>query len=180
MQLVVLDRDGVINRDSDEFIKGPDEWVPIAGSLEAIARLNHFGFRVAVVSNQSGIARGLFDIDDLNAIHHKMYKELDRLGGHIEFVLFCPHGPNDRCNCRKPAPGLLKEIERRLGIHMENVPVIGDSIRDIRAAQRVGACPILVKTGKGELTLAKHAKDLVGISVASDLAAAVERFVLST
>lgn len=177
MKLVILDRDGVINKDSDEFIKGPDEWVPIIGSLEAIERLNHFGFKVAVISNQSGIARGLFDIDDLNAIHHKMYMELDRVGGQIECLMFCPHGPNDGCTCRKPEPGLFNELAERLGTRLEGVPVIGDSLRDIQAAQKVGASPILVKTGKGKLTLKKRTLDLKDVSVVADLAAAVENIV---
>jgi D-glycero-D-manno-heptose 1,7-bisphosphate phosphatase len=175
---VILDRDGVINQDSDEFIKTPEEWIPIAGSLEAIERLNHNGFKVVVISNQSGIARGLLDIDDLNAIHQKMYKELDRVGGQIECVLFCPHGPNEGCNCRKPKIGLFTELESRLGTRLENVPVIGDSFRDIQAAQDAGALPILVKTGKGKDTFKKRLDDLHGVQIFKDLAAAVESIVI--
>ena len=174
MNLVILDRDGVINEDSDKFIKSPDEWHPISGSLEAIAKLNHFGYRVAVATNQSGLARGLLSIDDLNAIHQKLHKALDRIGGQLECVVFCPHGPDDGCDCRKPKPGLLLQIKDRLGFHLENVPVIGDTMRDITSARRVGAYPILVKTGKGRRTLKQHTDDLTDVPVLPNLAAAVE------
>ena len=110
MKLVILDRDGVINKDSDDYIKSPDEWIPIPGSLKAIARLNHAGYRVVIISNQSGLARGLFNIDDLNAIHQKMIDELAKVGGHIDSISFCPHGPDDKCDCRKPQPSLMKVI----------------------------------------------------------------------
>ena len=179
MKLVILDRDGVINKDSDDFIKNPDEWKPIPGSLEAIERLNHYGFKVAVLTNQSGLARGLFDIDDLNAIHHKMYMELDRVGGQLECVLFCPHGPNDNCSCRKPETGMFVDLGERLGTTLSDVPVVGDSLRDIVAAQKVGAAPILVKTGKGKATSKKHADTLKGVPIVSDLSSAVEYIVLS-
>jgi D-glycero-D-manno-heptose 1,7-bisphosphate phosphatase len=174
MKLVILDRDGVINDDSDDYIKSADEWRPLPGSLEAIAKLNHFGFKVAVATNQSGLARGLFSIDELNAIHHKLHQELDRIGGHLECIVFCPHGPNDGCACRKPKPGLLLQIKERLGVELENVPVIGDSMRDIISAQAVGAYPILVKTGKGHRTLTQNASKLSDIAVLPNLAAAVE------
>ena len=179
MKLIVLDRDGVTNKDSDEFIKNPDEWVPIPGSLEAIERLNHYGFKVAVLTNQSGISRGLLDIDDLNAIHHKMYMELDRVGGQLECVLFCPHGPHDHCECRKPETGMFVDLGDRLGTTLSGVPVIGDSMRDILAAQKVGASPILVRTGKGKATYKKHSDELKGVPIVSDLSSAVERLVYS-
>ena len=149
MKLVILDRDGVINEDSDEFIKAPEEWNPIPGSLEAISRLNHAGYNVAVASNQSGLARGLFDVFTLNAIHHKMHKMLAKKGGHVDAVFYCPHGPDADCNCRKPKPGLYLEIGKRYGMNMRNVPVIGDSKRDLDAALSIDAKPILVRTGKG-------------------------------
>lgn len=172
MRLVILDRDGVINEDSDDFIKSPDEWIPIPGSLEAIARFNHLGFKVAIVTNQSGLARGLFSIDALNAIHQKLYNELERLGGQVELIAFCPHGPADGCFCRKPEPGLLYEVKDRLGFNLHDVPVIGDSLRDIISAQKAGAAPILVKTGKGMKTLEKHEKDLSDVRIVENLSEA--------
>lgn len=153
MRLVILDRDGVINFDSEQFIKTPDEWRPIPGSLEAIASLNQAGFRVVVASNQSGIGRGLLDMATLNAIHAKMHAMLARMGGRIEAIFFCPHTADSRCACRKPKPGLLQEISLRYRTDLKGVPVIGDSLRDLQAAQAVGAVPILVRTGKGERTL---------------------------
>lgn len=149
MKLVILDRDGVINEDSAEFIKSPDEWNPIPGSLEAISRLNHAGYKVAVATNQSGLARGLFDVLTLNAIHHKMHQLLSKKGGHVDAIFYCPHGPDDGCSCRKPEPGLLKEIEKRYGSNLTDVPVMGDSMRDLDAAIAVDAIPILIRTGKG-------------------------------
>jgi len=174
MRLVILDRDGVINEDSDDFIKSPDEWIPIPGSLEAIAKLNHFGFKVAIATNQSGLARGLFSIDQLNAIHQKLYNELERLGGQVELIAFCPHGPDDGCSCRKPEPGLLYEVKDRLGFSLRDVPVIGDSLRDITSAQKAGAAPILVKTGKGLKTIENNEKDLMGVPIVENLAEAVQ------
>jgi len=179
MKLVILDRDGVINEDSVEYIKSPNEWWPLPGSLEAIAKLNHFGFKVAVATNQSGLARGLFSIDEFNAIHHKLHQALDRIGGQLECLVFCPHGPNDGCACRKPKPGLLLQIKERLGVELENVPVIGDSMRDIVSAKAVGAHPILVKTGKGQKTLEQYSSELSDIPVLPNLAAAVEAILAS-
>lgn len=154
MKLVILDRDGVINFDSDKFIKSPDEWKPIPGSLEAIARLNKNGFRVVVASNQSGVGRGLFDMAALNAIHTRMHKALAQFGGHIDAVFYCPHAADSQCECRKPRPGLLKQIADRFHVDLTGVPTIGDSLRDLEAAAAVGALPILVETGKGKKTLA--------------------------
>lgn len=153
VKLIVLDRDGVINHDSDQFIKSPDEWRPIAGSLEAIARLNRAGFRVIVATNQSGIGRGLFDMGTLNAIHEKMHRALAHVGGRIDAVFYCPHTADAACDCRKPKPGLLKEAGRRFQTEMKGVPVIGDGLRDLDAAASVGAQPMLVLTGKGEKSL---------------------------
>ncbi len=177
MELVILDRDGVINEDSDEYVKTPAEWKPISGSLEAISRLNQEGFRVVVASNQSGIARGLFDIDALNAIHDKMHAELSRLGGHVDAVFFCPHGPDDGCRCRKPLPGLLEEISVRFRIELTKVPVIGDSLRDLLAARTVGATPILVRTGKGQRTWEQEQQELAGVAVFRNLAEAVDAII---
>jgi D-glycero-D-manno-heptose 1,7-bisphosphate phosphatase len=178
MKLVILDRDGVINQDSDNYIKSPDEWIPIDGSLSAIARLSRAGYRIFVATNQSGIARELFDIETLNAIHQKMLKEIQHRGGTVDAILFCPHGPDDRCNCRKPATGLYTDIERRTGQSLKNVPVIGDSLRDLQAAEAVGACPILVKTGKGENTLKHHAEEIANLKVYDDLATAVNMLLI--
>lgn len=153
MSLIILDRDGVINRDSDDFIKSPAEWQPIEGSLEAIAKLNHAGYRVVVITNQSGIARGLLDVDTLSRIHSKMRRMLSQVGGKLEAILYCPHGPDDGCDCRKPQDGAFSELAHRLRIDLNEVPAVGDSLRDLQAAKAVGARPILVKTGKGERTL---------------------------
>jgi D-glycero-D-manno-heptose 1,7-bisphosphate phosphatase len=152
-KLIVLDRDGVINHDSDQFIKSPDEWRPIPGSLEAIARLNHAGFRVVVATNQSGVGRGLLDIGTLNAIHEKLHKALGQVGGRLDAIFYCPHTGDSHCECRKPRPGMLEEIGRRFNVDMAGVPCVGDSERDLLAAQTVGAQPMLVLTGKGEMTL---------------------------
>ncbi|HYQ99223.1 MAG TPA: D-glycero-beta-D-manno-heptose 1,7-bisphosphate 7-phosphatase [Casimicrobiaceae bacterium] len=153
VRLIVLDRDGVINRDSEQFIKSPDEWRPIPGSLEAIARLHHAGFRVVVATNQSGIGRGLFDMATLNAIHEKMHKALAQAGGRIDALFYCPHTADSDCECRKPKAGMLREIGLRFGVEMTGVPCVGDSVRDLEAADAVGAQPLLVLTGKGEKTL---------------------------
>lgn len=171
MSLIILDRDGVINHDSDDFIKSPAEWEPIEGSLEAIARLNYAGYRVVVITNQSGIARGLFDVETLNMIHSKMRRMLAQVGGKIEAILFCPHGPDDDCACRKPQDGSFAELAHRLRISLDNVPAVGDSLRDIKAAQSAGARPIMVRTGKGEKMIAKGIPE--GVPVYDDLAAVV-------
>ena len=152
-KLIVLDRDGVINYDSDQVIKSPEEWRPIPGSVEAIARLNHAGYRVVVATNQSGIGRGLFDMGMLNTIHEKMYKALAQAGGRLDAVFFCPHTADSKCECRKPKPGMLVEIGKRFNAELTGVPCIGDSLRDLAAADAVGAQPMLVLTGKGEKTL---------------------------
>ena len=154
MKLIILDRDGVINFGSDQYIKSPDEWRPIPGSLEAIARLTREGWRVVVATNQSGLARGLFEMATLNAIHAKMHKAVAQAGGRIEAVFYCPHAAESECDCRKPKPGLFNEIATRYGRDLAGVPAVGDSLRDLLAAAAVGARPVLVRTGKGEKTLA--------------------------
>ncbi len=151
MKLVILDRDGTINVDSDEFIKSAEEWTPIAGSLEAIARLNHAGWHVVIASNQSGLGRGLFDVVALNAIHTKMHKALAAAGGRIDAVFYCPHSPAEgekACSCRKPLPGLFLQIGERYGIELAGLPATGDSLRDLQAAAAAGCEPHLVLTGK--------------------------------
>jgi len=172
MKLIILDRDGVINFDSAQFIKSPDEWKPIPGSLAAIARLNHAGYRVVVATNQSGVGRGLFEMDTLNAIHEKMLKALAQIGGRIDAIFFCPHTSADNCACRKPKPGMLIEISNRFNTNLSGVPAIGDALRDLEAAVTVGAKPILVLTGKGKKT-ATDPELPAGTLVFPDLAAAV-------
>jgi D-glycero-D-manno-heptose 1,7-bisphosphate phosphatase len=156
MPWIILDRDGVINEDSDAYIKSPAEWRPIPGSLEAIAELSRGGFSIAVLSNQSGVARGLFDMDTLQAINERMFAAVEQAGGRIDVLYFCPHGPDDDCACRKPRPGLFERFAREQQMDLTNVPAIGDSFRDLQAARATGARPILVRTGKGRRTLEKH------------------------
>ena len=171
MKIVILDRDGVINEDSPDFIKSTQEWKPIPGSLEAIARLTHAGYRVLVASNQSGIGRGLFDFGALFAMHDKMHRLLAELGGRIDGVFFCPHTDDDRCDCRKPKAGLLLDIARRFQIELSSVPAVGDSLRDIQAARAAGARPILVLTGNGRETARDRPEELRGVEVYDDLLA---------
>src|SRR5258708_9953995 len=152
MKLAMLDRDGVINYDSDQYIKSPAEWRPIRGSTEAIARLNRSGYRIAVATNQSGIGRGLFDMATLNAINDKMMEMVFRQGGRIDALFFCPHTAVEACACRKPRTGMLEEIAARFHTELKGVPAIGDSLKYLQAAETVGAQPILVLTGKGKVT----------------------------
>ncbi|MGV0986010.1 MAG: D-glycero-beta-D-manno-heptose 1,7-bisphosphate 7-phosphatase [Limnohabitans sp.] len=148
LKLVILDRDGTINRASDEFVKSPEEWQPLPGSLEAISRLNHAGFHVVLATNQSGLGRGLFDMAALNAVHSHMVKMVAAAGGRIDAIFYCPHAPDEGCTCRKPAPGLLHQIQDRYGIDLHGVPYVGDSLRDMQAAQAAGCAPHLVLTGR--------------------------------
>jgi D-glycero-D-manno-heptose 1,7-bisphosphate phosphatase len=176
MKLVILDRDGVINQDSDQFIKNTTEWKPIPGSLEAIARLNHAGYRVVVASNQSGIGRGLLDMGALNAINDKMYRSLAHVGGRIDALFYCPHAAEANCDCRKPKPGMFIDIAQRFNVDLAGVPSVGDSLRDLQAAAKAGAQPMLVLTGKGEKT--QSGGELPsGTPVYADLAEAVRHIV---
>lgn len=152
MKLIILDRDGVINQDSAQFIKSPEEWKPIPGSLEAISRLAEAGYRIVVATNQSGVGRGLFDMDTLNAIHDKMIKSLSAVGGRIDAIFFCPHAADSTCECRKPNPGMFREIATRFNVDLQGMPTVGDSLRDLQAGAAVGCAPYLVLTGKGEKT----------------------------
>ena len=154
MKLIILDRDGVINYDSDRFIKSPEEWRPIPGSLEAIARLTQDGYRVIVATNQSGVSRGLLDMATLNAINSRMHKAVSQAGGRIEAIFYCPDNAESNSPCRKPEPGMFLAIAERFNVSLKNVPAVGDSLRDLQAASAVGARPILVLTGKGEKTRA--------------------------
>jgi D-glycero-D-manno-heptose 1,7-bisphosphate phosphatase len=170
MKLVVLDRDGTINVDSDQYIKSPAEWKPIKGSLEAIARLTQAGWHVVVATNQSGIGRGLFDMATLNAIHDSMHRTVHQAGGRIDAVFFCPHADASNCECRKPKPGMLLEIAKRMNVELDGVPMVGDSLRDLQAAAAAGAKPVLVLTGKGRKT--RDAGGLpAGTVIVADLAA---------
>lgn len=159
-KLIILDRDGVINEDRDDYVKSSDEWVPLPGSLEAIALLNQAGYQIAIATNQSGISRGYFSINDLHAMHRKMDKLLKPLGGRIDSIFFCPHVDAHHCDCRKPSPGLMKEIALRYKrpdskTPLLGIPIVGDSLRDLQAGIALGASPHLVLTGKGQKTLAK-------------------------
>ncbi len=176
MKLVILDRDGVINVDSDNFIKRPEEWKAIPGSLEAVARLNHAGFHVVIATNQSGIGRGLFDMTVLNAINEKMIHALAQIGGRIDAVFYCPHAAEANCACRKPKTGMFEEIGQRFNAPIKGIPSVGDSLRDLQASANVGAQPMLVLTGKGEKTLAQGGLP-DGAQVFPNLAAAAKAII---
>lgn len=176
MKLIILDRDGVINYDSDQFIKNPEEWKPIPGSLEAIARLCQADFRVVVATNQSGVGRGLFDMHTLNAIHDKMHKAVALVGGRIDAIFFCPHTADSECHCRKPKSGMLEDVAARYNVSLQGVPAVGDSLRDLTSAARMGAQPILVLTGKGTKTQAAGGLP-EGTLIYPDLATAVATLV---
>jgi len=173
MKLVILDRDGVINQDSRQFVKTADEWIALPGSLAAIAQLNRSGWRVVVASNQSGLGRGLFGITELNAMHAKLRRELAREGGQIDAFFVCPHSPDAGCACRKPLPGLFHDISRRYDTPLDAVPAVGDSLRDLQAAVSAGAQPLLVRTGNGNAT-ANHPDLPANTQVFEDLAAVAQ------
>ena len=173
MKIVILDRDGVINYDSDQYIKSPAEWRAMPGSLEAIAKLTQAGYKVVIASNQSGLGRGLFDMDTLNAIHDKMHRAVQAVGGRIDAVFYCPHTSDSKCNCRKPKPGMFQRIGACFNTDLSDAYVIGDSLRDLQPAASVGARSVLVLTGKGEATQAEGNLP-EGTLIFSDLAAAVE------
>lgn len=174
MQLIILDRDGVINQDSDDYIKSPAEWIPIEGSAAAIARLNGAGYSVVVATNQSGVGRGYYDTATLDAIHAKMRLHLAQAGARLAGIFYCPHTPEEGCDCRKPAPGLLDQISERFGCSLAGVPMVGDSARDLEAGLVHAMRPVLVRTGKGERTLAKGLPaSLAAAEVYADLAAFV-------
>ena len=173
MKLVILDRDGTINHDSEDYIKSPAEWTPIPGSLEAIARLHQAHYRVVVATNQSGIGRGLFDTQALFAIHDKLQRALGQVGGRIDAFFFCPHAADAGCQCRKPQPGMLLEAGRRFNVALDETYMVGDALRDLQAAAAAGARPVLVLTGKGAKTSAEG-KLPPGTRVFPDLAAFAE------
>lgn len=169
MKLIILDRDGVINQDSDDFIKSVDEFIPLPGSVEAIAKLKHAGYKVYIATNQSGIFRGLYDVKTLNAMHEKLTRLLKEHNSKIDGIEYCPHGPDDNCDCRKPKAGMYLNIAKQAGLtDYSQIMVVGDSLRDLQAAQSIQAQPHLVRTGKGERTI-KKGKGLEGIPVYNDL-----------
>jgi len=180
-KLIILDRDGTINQDRDDYVKSPEEWIPIPGALEAIARLNHAGWHTVVATNQSGLGRGLFDMSTLNAMHVKMNQLLAKQGGRIDAVFFCPHAPAEACHCRKPMPGLFEQIGERFGVDLADVPVVGDTLRDLQAGVAVGCQPHLVRTGKGARLNADEITELCnavpGTVVHADLAAFAEHLI---
>lgn len=178
MKLVILDRDGVINHDSKQFIKSPAEWRPIPGSIDAIAKLSQAGYRVIIATNQSGIGRGLFDMDTLNAIHEKMHRAVQQAGGRIDAIFYCPHAIEADCQCRKPRTGMFERIARCFNVDLVGTPSVGDSLRDLQAAAAVGARPLLVLTGKGTQTQAEGGLP-EGTQVFPDLATAAEEILRS-
>jgi D-glycero-D-manno-heptose 1,7-bisphosphate phosphatase len=171
-RLVILDRDGVINHDSDEFVKTPAEWLPIDGSIDAVAKLCQAGFTVAVATNQSGIGRKLMDRAALEAIHDKLRSQVRVAGGDVDRIAYCPHHPDDGCDCRKPAPGLYLQLSREYGLPLDGVPIIGDTMRDLEAARAVNARAILVLTGNGEKTAAELQQRGETVETFADLDAA--------
>jgi D-glycero-D-manno-heptose 1,7-bisphosphate phosphatase len=177
-KLVILNRDGVINQGSDQCIRSPEEWLPIPGSLQAIARLNQAGYRVAVATNQSAVSSGLLDLDALNATHRKLHDLLDRIGGHVDVIAYCPHRADDDCECRKPRPGMYRQLAERFNLELAGIPVIGDSRSDLETALAVGARPMLVRTGKGAATEQVLGELGGDIEVYDDLAHAVSALLI--
>ena len=169
MPLVILDRDGVVNQDSDDYIRTLEDWIPIPGSIAAIAALHRAGYTVAIATNQSGLDRGYFDLDTLEAIHAKLCQVVAEAGGEVAGIFYCPHLPDSGCQCRKPATGLIEAIERELGMNAKGAHFIGDSLKDLQAAQAAGCQPVLVKTGKGEGTLSTIRSTSPGIGRPADI-----------
>jgi D-glycero-D-manno-heptose 1,7-bisphosphate phosphatase len=175
MKLIILDRDGTINEDRDDFVRSPEEWSPLPGALEAIARLNHAGWHTVLATNQSGLGRGLFDMAALNAMHAKMQSMLAKVGGRIDAVFFCPHSPDESCTCRKPLPGLIEQIGQRFGVDLRSVPIVGDSLRDLQAGVAMGCQPHMVRTGKGAtLSDEEVLREVPGTTFHTDLPAFAE------
>jgi len=175
-KVILLDRDGVINEDPHGYISSAEKWYPIPGSLEAISKLNHAGWQVFVITNQSGIGRGFYALADMHEIHEKMQKQLAMVGGHIQDIFFCPHHPEENCQCRKPAPGLFYQVRDKYNINLADTFFVGDKISDVKAGQKVGCQPILVMTGCGKQTIKEHPN--LNVPCFADLTAAVE-FVLT-
>jgi D-glycero-D-manno-heptose 1,7-bisphosphate phosphatase len=177
-KLIILDRDGVINVDSPDFIKSPDEWIPIPGSLAAIAQLNQNGYTVTIATNQSGLSRELYSEATLTKIHEKMSKELAKFGGKIDSIFCCPHLPEDNCDCRKPKPGLMERIAKHYQVDLKKnqTPCVGDSLRDLLAANAAACRPILVLTGNGQKTKDTFPESLKNVEIFADLQSFVKVF----
>ncbi|MFM2055695.1 MAG: D-glycero-beta-D-manno-heptose 1,7-bisphosphate 7-phosphatase [Pseudomonadota bacterium] len=184
MKLVILDRDGTINEDRDDYVKSPEEWRPLPGALEAIARLNHAGWHVVLATNQSGLGRGLFEMSTLNQMHMKLTQQLAQHGGRIDAIFFCPHAPEDNCHCRKPLPGLFEQIGSRYGVDLSQVPAVGDTLRDLQAASAVGCKPHLVRTGKSaeldDAGVQRIADQIPGLQVHANLGAFADALIAAS
>lgn len=167
-KLIVLDRDGVINYDSDDYVKTEDEWIALPDAMQALGKLTQAGYKIAIATNQSGIARGYFSEDTLAAMHTKMTTLASEEGAVIDYIAYCPHGPDDNCDCRKPLPGLIHQIAKGLNHDVAGSYMVGDSLRDLQAGQAAGLKPVLVLTGKGQRTLDKG-QGLEGVPVYEDL-----------
>ena len=178
VKLVILGRDGVLNGYREDHVKAPEEWTPVPGALEAVARLNHAGWHTVVATNQAGIGRGMIDMASVNAVHAHMNRQLMALGGRIDAVFFCPHTPEEQCDCRKPLPGMMLDIGRRYGSDLSAVPVVGDTLRDLQAAAAAGCPPHLVLTGRAaaldEAALARFVEQVPAARVHRDLPAFVD------
>jgi D-glycero-D-manno-heptose 1,7-bisphosphate phosphatase len=174
-KLLILGRDGILNRFREDHVKDPAEWEPLPGALQAVARLNHAGWHVVVATNQAGIGRGLLDMASVNAVHQRMNKLLTAQGGRLDAVFFCPHAPEDQCDCRKPLPGMMRDIAMRYGVDLKTVPMVGDTLRDLEAARAAGCPPHLVRTGRASLVteaeIAQWVAAVPGTQVHDDLAA---------
>jgi D-glycero-D-manno-heptose 1,7-bisphosphate phosphatase len=175
-KLVILDRDGVINYDSDEYVKTIDEWIPLPGSIEALGKLTKAGYTIAIATNQSGIARQYFSVETLTAMHKKMVDLATLAGAKIDYIAYCPHGPDDQCDCRKPLPGLIHQIESALSVSAAGCFMVGDSLRDLQAGQAAGLQAALVLTGKGKKTFDKGL-GLENVSIFDDLNAFVNQLI---
>lgn len=177
-KLIILGRDGILNKYREDHVKAPPEWVPIPGALEAVARLNHAGWHAVVATNQAGIGRGLIDMASVNAIHTHMNQMLLAQGGRLDAVFFCPHTPEDGCSCRKPQPGMMRDIGQRYGVDLHNVPMVCDTLRDLQAAQAAGCEPHLVRTGRAAALTAEQVQQMLdkvpGADVHADLASFAE------
>ncbi|HEX6723236.1 MAG TPA: D-glycero-beta-D-manno-heptose 1,7-bisphosphate 7-phosphatase [Burkholderiaceae bacterium] len=160
-RLVILGRDGILNAYREDHVKAPDEWQPLPGALEAVARLNHAGWHTVVATNQAGIGRGMIDMASINAVHQHMMQRLHEVGGRLDAVFFCPHTPEDDCECRKPKPGLMKQIAQRYGIELRTVPMVADTLRDLQAARAAGCEPHLVRTGRAAALTDRQVVEIV-------------------
>ena len=181
MKLIILGRDGILNEYRDDHVKAPAEWVPIPGALEAVSRLNHAGWHAVVATNQAGIGRGMIDMASVNLIHAHMNKLMQAQGARLDAVFFCPHTPEEQCDCRKPLPGMMLEIGERYGVDLDHVPVAADTLRDLQAAHAAGCEPHLVRTGRAaqldDAVVEQWCKQVPGVRVHADLSAMAEQLI---